>query len=434
MAQVISKSRNTPLIGTFRVPSDKSISHRSLLLSSQVIGRTYINNILLGEDVLNTAKALKMLGVNINDENKKQFIVDGVGVGGLSKPESIIDMGNSGTGARLLMGLVSSYDFKTTITGDESLCKRPMKRVTKYLEQMGVNFSYLVNEDRLPLTVIGTSNTLPQTHHMQVASAQVKSAMLLAGLNTKGITKVIESIPTRDHSERMLSFFGADISVEGEEICLKGKPYLAHKNGELEITIPADPSSAAFLATACLIVPNSKILLKEVCINPLRIGFFQTIIEMGANVKFLNKRSILGEDIADIEVEYSPNLKGVTVPANRAPSMIDEYPALAIVASFAKGQTKMLGLEELKVKESNRLVAIYQGLIANGIEAEIEGDSLIVAGSKKPIGGGLVKTHLDHRIAMSFYILGFATKNPVSIDDDAMIATSFPDFFKYFDK
>lgn len=434
MAQVISKSRNTPLIGTFIVPSDKSISHRSLLLSSQVIGRTYINNILLGEDVLNTAKALKMLGVNINDENKKQFIVDGVGVGGLSKPESIIDMGNSGTGARLLMGLVSSYDFKTTITGDESLCKRPMKRVTKYLEQMGVNFSYLINEDRLPLTVLGTSNTLPQTHHMQVASAQVKSAILLAGLNTKGITKVIESIPTRDHSERMLSFFGADISVEGEEICLKGKPYLAHKNGELEITIPADPSSAAFLATACLIVPNSKILLKEVCVNQLRIGFFQTIIEMGANVKFLNKRSILGEEIADIEVEYSPNLKGITVPANRAPSMIDEYPALSIVASFAKGQTKMLGLEELKVKESNRLVAIYQGLIANGIEAEIEDDTLIVTGDKKPTGGGLVKTHLDHRIAMSFYILGLATKNPVSIDDDAMIATSFPDFFKYFDK
>lgn len=432
MAQVISKSRNTPFIGEFRVPSDKSISHRSLLLSSQVIGRTYINNILLGEDVLNTAKALKALGVSINDTNKKQFTIDGVGVGGLSKPNSIIDMGNSGTGARLLMGLVSSYDFKTTITGDESLCKRPMKRVTKYLEQMGVNFSYLVNEDRLPLTVLGTSNTLPQTHQMQVASAQVKSAILLAGLNTKGITKVIESIPTRDHSERMLSFFGADISVEGEEICLKGKPYLAHKNGELEITIPADPSSAAFLAAACIIVPNSKILLKEVCINPLRIGFFQTIIEMGANVKFLNKRSILGEDIADIEVEYSPNLKGITVPASRAPSMIDEYPALAIVASFAKGQTKMLGLEELKVKESDRLSAIYQGLVVNKIEAEIEGDSLIVTGSKAPTGGGIVKTHLDHRIAMSFYILGLATKNPVSIDDDAMIATSFPGFFEFF--
>jgi 3-phosphoshikimate 1-carboxyvinyltransferase len=431
MKEIVSKHFKGGFRGEFRVPSDKSISHRSLLISSQIVGRTYINEILLGEDVLNTAKALKQLGVDIDDSNRQRFVVDGVGVGGLSKAKDIIDMGNSGTGARLLMGLVSSYDFNTTITGDESLKNRPMKRVTKHLQNMGVNFSYLIKEDRLPIMVHGTSNTLPITHTPEVASAQVKSAILLAGLNTAGITTVVEKIPTRDHTERMLEFFGAEIDVSGENISLKGRPYLAHKNGEAEITIPADPSSAAFLAASSLIIPNSHIVLKDVCINPLRIGFYHTLIEMGAKINFLRKRKMLGEEVADIEVFYSPNLKGITVSKQKAPSMIDEYPILAVVASFAKGETKMLGLEELRVKESDRLLAIYDGLIANGVKASIEGDNLIVRGGEV-MGGGKVKTHLDHRIAMSFYIMGLASKNPITIDDTSMIATSFPNFFDYF--
>lgn len=415
----LTGSKSPSLKGKVIVPGDKSISHRSLIIGSQAIGTTEITGLLEGEDVIATANAVKALGVEVRKEGDKWF-VEGVGVGGLTATEGVIDCGNSGTGVRLLMGLVSPYNFETEFTGDESLCSRPMGRVIDPLKQMGINFKS--NEGKLPLTVVGLADAMPIEYELPVASAQVKSAILLAGLNTAGKTSVIEPQKTRDHTELMLKSFGAQVERVGDKIILTGRPNLKAQ----KINVPGDPSSAAFLVAAALIVPDSEILIENICINPLRTGLYTTLIEMGADIGFLNERLEGGDKVADLRVKYS-ELNGVEVPAERAPSMIDEYPILAVIASFAKGETKMLGLEELKVKESNRLAAIYNGLIANGVAAIMGDDDLTVTGAKVQ-GGGVVKTHFDHRIAMSFVVMGLASEQAVTVDDGSAIATSFPNF------
>lgn len=415
----LTGSKSSSLKGKVTVAGDKSISHRALIIGSQAIGTTEITGLLEGEDVLATAEAVRSLGVSVEKKGEAWF-VEGVGVGGLQEPEQIIDCGNSGTGVRLLMGLVSPYGFETEFTGDKSLCSRPMDRVINPLKEMGINFKS--NDGKLPLTVEGLADAIPIEYELPVASAQVKSAILLAGLNIAGETSVIEPKATRDHTELMLKSFGADIKKDGNKITLKGRPKLTAQN----IKVPADPSSAAFLVVAALIVEGSEIIIENICINPLRIGLYETLIEMGADIEFVNEREEAGDKVADLKVKYS-KLQGVEVPAERAPSMIDEYPILAVAASFAEGETKMLGLEELKVKESNRLEAIYNGLIANGVNAEMGEDSLVVKAGEVE-GGGEVETHFDHRIAMSFLVMGLAAKNEVMVDDASAIATSFPNF------
>jgi 3-phosphoshikimate 1-carboxyvinyltransferase len=350
-----------------------------------------------------------------------------VGVGGLQEPSTVLDVGNSGTSARLLMGLVASHPFTTFFTGDASLRKRPMQRAMKPLQQMGVAFTAR-SGGRLPLAVNGTADTLPITYTLPVPSAQVKSAVLLAGLNTAGITKVIEPIPSRDHTERMLEAFGATIVISHNEqnervIALEGQPELKPQN----IMVPRDPSSAAFPIVAALITKNSDVTLPNICLNPHRIGLITTLQEMGARLTLLNKRIEGSEDVADIRVESS-SLKGVDVPASRAPSMIDEYPILAVAASCAVGTTIMRGLGELKVKESDRLAGIATGLAACGVTVEVADDTLIVHGKGQPQGGATIAVNLDHRMAMSFLVLGMASKNPITVDDGSAINTSFPNF------
>lgn len=424
-------SRRVPrLAGLARVPGDKSISHRSLMLSSQVLGTTIISGLLEGEDVLRTADALRHLGVDIQKLPSGDWQVKGVGVGGLQEASSVLDMGNSGTGVRLMMGLVSTYPFTTFFTGDESLCKRPMQRVITPLEQMGGQFQARKG-GRLPLAVIGTESPLPIRYTLPVASAQVKSAVMLAGLNTPGITTVIEPKPTRDHTERMLQHLGIRVETETQAdgsavIHVHGQPTLQYQDRHM--VVPADPSSAAFPIVAALLVKGSHITLEGVCTNPLRTGLFATLKEMGAHLEFKNERIEAGEPIADIEVKAT-TLKGIEVPASRAPSMIDEYPILAIAAACAEGTTIMHGLEELRVKESDRLSAIHAGLIACGVDAKIEGDTLIVNGKgKAPKSGATVVTHYDHRIAMSFLVMGMVSEQPVTVDDARAINTSFPIF------
>ena len=423
------------MLGTATVPGDKSISHRSLLLSSQVLGTTTIHGLLEGEDVLNTAKALQAMGVSIErkqteGKHSATWTVKGVGVGGLAESSQVLDMGNSGTGARLLMGLVTPYPHLSIFTGDHSLVKRPMGRVTVPLEQMGAQFSAR-SGNRLPLALKGASLPIPITYRLPVASAQVKSAIILAALNTPGTTTVIEPEPTRDHTERMLQYLGFAVDVKREAdgalaISIAGQQSIAPQDREL--TVPGDPSSAAFLIVAALIVPGSHITIPNVCLNPTRIGLFTTLEEMGADITYKNRRMAAGEEIADMEVR-SGMLKGVTVPEERAPVMIDEFPILAVAAAFAKGETRMQGLAELRVKESDRLAAIAEGLKACGIGAVIEGDNLIVQGwAGAPPGGGTVICHYDHRIAMSFLIMGMASKQAVQIDDARAIGTSFPHF------
>lgn len=440
----------TGLRGDVSVPGDKSISHRVLMLSSQVLGKTKITGLLEGEDVLNTAKALVHLGVNIQRVSEGNWEVQGVGPGGLHEPDAVLDLGNSGTSTRLLMGLVTPYPFTTFFTGDSSLRSRPMKRVMAPLEQMGAGFSAR-GGDKLPLALNGTQNALPIEYRLPVASAQVKSAILLAGLNTRGRTTVTEPQATRDHTENMLEYFGfkltrttlddgaLSVSIEGHQ----NPPSQAR-----EIDIPADPSSAAFLIVAALITKDSDVTISNVCVNPLRTGLFDTLKEMGAQLEMTNQRRLGGEAIADIRVKTS-RLRGVNVPASRAPSMIDEYPILAVAAAFAEGETVMEGLSELRVKESDRLSAIESGLIACGVKARAEGDSLRVTGlpapergqnsasksndgfaqaGAQPRGGAMIPTQLDHRIAMSFLVMGMGTKESVEIDDAAAIATSFPGF------
>jgi len=416
------------LRGETQVPGDKSISHRALMLASQVIGATRISGLLEGEDVIRTAEALKNLGVPIERFGAGLWEVHGVGVGGLKESPAVLDMGNSGTGARLMMGLVASHPITTFFSGDASLSGRPMGRITTPLSQMGARFVSREKE-RFPLAVQGTATPIPITYTLPVASAQVKSAVLLAGLNTRGITTAIEPQSTRDHTENMLRWFGFKVetkkTAEGVAISVEGHQNPRRENRSLDV--PGDPSSCAFLAVAALITPDSKLTIRNVCINPLRIGLFTTLKEMGAQIAFKNERTVGGEKTADIEVKSS-KLKAVRVPANRAPSMIDEYPVLAVAAAFAEGESVMEGLSELRVKESDRLSAIVQGLKACGVAAHAEGDTLHVTGGKKPRGGVVITTKLDHRIAMSFLVLGMASSEAVTVDDASPIATSFPGF------
>lgn len=415
------------LNGKITVPGDKSISHRSLIIASQAIGTSKITGMLEGEDVINTAKALRSFGVDINKQ-KDIWLVKGVGVGGLQKSDEIIDVGNSGTGARLLMGLMASYPFDTVFTGDASLRSRPMGRVIRPLEKMGVSFAS-TEGGKMPLTIKGTKNILPIEYELDVPSAQVKSAIILAGLNCAGKTIVIEPRATRDHTELMLKGFGADIKVEqlangAKKISMQGYPELVAQ----DISVPGDPSSAAFLVVAALIVSDSEIVIENICVNPLRVGLYETLIEMGADIQYENMRNIAGEQVADLRVKSS-KLKGIKVPAERAPSMIDEYPILAVAASCAAGETLMEGLEELRVKESDRLSAIANGLKSCGVQLEEGKESLLVKGGKIS-GGAEIKTHMDHRIAMSFLILGMVAEKPIIVDDSEMIGTSFPGFIE----
>ena len=430
---------NEPLIsapargirGFARVPGDKSISHRALMLGSQILGSVHVDGLLEGDDVLHTADALRACGVNITRMASGVWHIEGVGVGGLSEPSRVLDMGNSGTGVRLMMGLLAPYPFNSFFTGDESLCKRPMGRVVTPLEHMGARFTSR-EQKRLPIAMQGTATPMPITYELPVASAQVKTAILLAALNTPGTTTVIEKEATRDHTERMMTFFGFEIEHKvplsgGAVITLNGtQKQAAFKRHHF--SVPSDPSSAAFPIVAALITPDSAITLPNICINPLRTGLYDTLREMGADVSYDNVREVAGEMVADIHVTSSA-LKGVTVPASRAPSMIDEYPILAVAAACAKGNTIMEGLAELRVKESNRFNAILDGLSVCGVECKAEGDTLIVYGrGSAPAGGATVTTHFDHRIAMSFLILGMASMRPITIDDGRAIVTSFPDF------
>ena len=412
------------LAGILRVPGDKSISHRALMFGALATGKTTIKGLLEAEDVLNTAKAVSALGASATKTGDTWTVI-GRGTGGLKQPDAPIDFGNSGTGTRLMMGVVAGHDITVTMTGDASLSRRPMGRVLKPLRQMGL----LTREDRdtLPLTVEGSSHLVPIEYVLPVPSAQVKSAILIAGLMAAGETTVVEREPTRDHTERMLRYFGADVETEVRDSLTR---ITVHGDAELEgrdVVVPGDPSSAAFLICAALLVPGSDVTVEGVLINETRTGLYTTLREMGADIAFLNQREEGGEPIADIRARFS-KLNGVSVPAERAPSMIDEYPVLAAVSGFAVGDTRMDGLAELKVKESDRLAATAAGLAANGVIATVAGDTLIVHGTGRVAGGGTVATHLDHRIAMAFLTMGLASDAPVTVDDTAMIATSFPEF------
>lgn len=419
--------RSGPLKGTLRVPGDKSISHRALILGGMSVGETRITGLLEGDDVLRTAAAMAALGATVDRSGTGAWTVHGRGVGGLAEPEQLLDLGNSGTGARLLMGAVATHPFTTFFTGDRSLCRRPMGRIAKPLEEMGARFVSRSGQ-RLPLAVQGTATPVPIRYRLPVASAQVKSAVLLAGLNTAGDTVVIEPEPTRDHTENMLRAFGATVDVmdgkDGRTVRLIGQPELT---GQI-VPVPADPSSAAFFAVAAAIVPGSDLTLTDVGINHLRAGLFETLRDMGVAIEMLNLRDLAGEPVADIRIRAGV-LRGIEVPPERAPRMIDEYPVLAIAAAAAEGRTVMRGLQELRVKESDRLAAVARGLKATGIQVEELPDGLIIQGTGGALpGGGLIATESDHRIAMSFLIMGMAAKTAVTVDDDAMIATSFPGF------
>jgi len=424
-AKPLAVMRASPLKGRVRLPGDKSISHRALIFGALATGTTRIRGLLEAEDVVNTARAVSALGA-IAEKNGDVWTVKGRGPGGLRQPTAPLDFGNSGTGARLMMGVIAGHPITVQMTGDASLSRRPMRRVLGPLMQMGLNVVE-TGKETLPLTLRGTSELIPIVYPLPVPSAQVKSAVLLAGLHAAGETTVIEHEATRDHTERMLRHFGADVRVVekegGRAITVRGDAELSGR----DILVPGDPSSAAFLVAAALIVPGSDVTIEGVLVNPTRTGLYTTLQEMGGDVTLLNEREEGGEPIADIRVRAS-ELKGVRVPAERAPSMIDEYPVLAAISAFAKGTTQMDGLAELKVKESDRLQATATGLEANGVTARIDGDSLIVEGKQRLKGGGRVSTHLDHRIAMAFLTAGLASDKPIAVDDTTMIATSFPEF------
>lgn len=420
--------RSSRLQGVVRIPGDKSISHRSFMFGGLASGETRITGLLEGEDVINTGKAMAAMGAKIEKQGDV-WVIHGTGNGCLLEPRAPLDFGNAGTGARLTMGLTGTYHMKTTFIGDASLSKRPMARVLDPLRLMGVQVE-ATSGDRLPLTLHGPLTANPITYRVPMASAQVKSAVLLAGLNTPGVTTIVEPVMTRDHTEKMLVGFGAALEVETDSdgvrhIHLQGQGKLT---GQI-IDVPGDPSSAAFPLVAALITPDSDVTIENVLMNPTRTGLITTLLEMNADIELINPRKAGGEDVADLRVRFS-ELKGVVVPAERAPSMIDEYPVLAIAAAFAEGDTHMLGVEELRVKESDRLSAVAVGLKANSIACDEGADFLVVHGRPggKGFGGGLVATHLDHRIAMSFLVLGLASEKPVTIDDARMIATSFPEF------
>jgi len=410
-----------------QVPGDKSISQRALILGALAKGETRISGLLESGDVHSTAGALRGFGAELTAEGPGRWRVRGTGVGNWQSPKGELDFGNSGTGSRLVMGAMATTPITAVFTGDASLRSRPMARVVKPLEAFGVRYEGQGAKVLMPLTLHGARDAKAITETITVASAQVKSALLLAALNARGTTRITQTTLTRDHTEKMLAAFGARITVTalaegGEEITLEGSAKLSG----CVVEVPRDPSSAAFPLVAALIVPESEIELPAILLNPRRTGLIQTLLEMGAKIEIKNRRSSGGEEIGDLVVRHS-ELKGVEVPAERAPSMIDEYPILAVAAAFAKGKTTMRGLEELRVKESDRLEAVARGLKANGVRYEIEGDDLIVEGGAV-LGGGMVTTHMDHRIAMSFLTMGLASEKPVTVDDVAMIATSFPEY------
>lgn len=417
------------LRGVAEVPGDKSISHRSLILGALAVGETRVTGLLEGQDVLDTASAMRAFGAEVTRHGPGAWSVHGVGVGGFREPADVIDCGNSGTGVRLIMGAMATSALTATFTGDASLRKRPMGRVTDPLSLFGTR-SHGRQGGRLPMTVVGAADPVPVRYALPVASAQVKSAVLLAGLNAPGETVVIEREPTRDHSERMLAGFGAKLHVErtagGHVITLQGRPELRPQ----AVAVPRDPSSAAFPVCAALLVPGSDIRVPGVSQNLTRNGLYRTLVEMGADIAFENPREEGGEPVADLRVRFTGDLKGIEVPPDRAPSMIDEYPVLSVVASFATGSTVMRGVRELRVKESDRIAAMAAGLRANGVTVEDDDDSMTVhgMGADGVAGGATCATHLDHRIAMSFLVMGLASKNPVTVDDASPIATSFPVF------
>jgi 3-phosphoshikimate 1-carboxyvinyltransferase len=426
----LSGHPGTALSGTANVPGDKSISHRAVMLGALAVGQTRVTGLLEGEDVLATAAAFRAMGASITRRPDRVWVIDGVGLGGLREPADILDMGNSGTAARLLLGVLAGHPIRCFLSGDGSLRKRPMKRVTDPLTQMGARIEARSGA-RLPLMIDGADPVRAISYDLPVASAQVKSAVLLAGLMARGQTTVLEPAATRDHTERMLGHFGAKVQVEargqglGPAVTLTGQPELT----AADIRVPVDPSSAAFPIVAALITPGSEVRVPGVGLNPTRTGLFTTLIDMGADLTIENEREEGGEPLGDLVARHS-SLKGVEVPPARAPSMIDEYPVLAVAASFAEGRTEMRGVEELRVKESDRIAATEAGLKANGITTTSGPDWMIVEGRGPDgvPGGGLVETELDHRIAMSFLIMGLAAKASVTIDDQAAIATSFPDF------
>jgi 3-phosphoshikimate 1-carboxyvinyltransferase len=410
-----------PLRGTARVPGDKSISHRALILGAMAVGETRISGLLEAEDVLGTAKAMSALGADLLRDGVGLWRVWGRGVGGFAEPEDVLDFGNSGTGARLVMGAVATTALTAVFTGDASLRHRPMKRVLEPLTLFGAE--YEAREGGLmPVTLRGAKHPLAIEHEVTVASAQVKSALLLAALNAPGVSRIVQRTPTRDHTERMLEAFGAKIRVDGDAIEITGEADLT----PTAVEVPRDPSSAAFLLVAALIVPGSEVTIPGVLLNERRIGLIETLKEMGADIAVVNERASGGERIGDL-IARASMLRGVEVPPERSPSMIDEYPILAVAAAFAEGATSMRGLEELRVKESDRLSAIVEGLRANGVVVEETEDGMTVTGGEVA-GGGTVVTHMDHRIAMSFLVMGLAARDAVTVDDAAMIVTSFPEF------
>jgi 3-phosphoshikimate 1-carboxyvinyltransferase len=420
------------LKGRVRAPGDKSISHRALMLGALALGETTVHGLLPGEDVLATAAALRALGAKVtHDRTADLWRIHGFGVGSAGEPADVLELGNSGTSARLLAGILASHPFTSFMTGDASLRRRPMQRVIEPLSRMGARFEAR-RGGRLPLAIMGTDEMVPVEYRLPVASAQVKSAILLAGLNTAGETTVIEPEATRDHTERMLRHFGAEVRVgtaEGGGRCITvaGWPELRPR----DIIVPGDPSSAAFPVVAAALRPGSDVTVENVGINPLRSGLYRTLREMGADIVFENAREMGGEPVADLRVRGG-ELAGVDVPAERAPSMIDEYPVLAMAAACAHGTTRLPGLAELRTKESDRLAGIAAGLAANGVRVEMGADHLVVHGAgTPPAGGGLVATRLDHRIAMAFLVLGLAARAPVAIDDGSPIDTSFPGFVPF---
>lgn len=432
MTDNLTTSKVKSLRGKIKVPGDKSLSHRSLMFSAIALGESKITGILEGEDVIATKDALVKLGCNITKQDN-HYIVNGVGIKGLSESASVLDMGNSGTAARLMMGLVASYNFNTIFTGDASLCKRPMQRVTEPLQLMGADF-VTRSGGRLPLAVIGASELMPITYEMKVASAQVKSAIILAAIGTAGTTTIIENEATRDHTELMLKHLGADINVQqngskGKIIIVNGLKQLHAK----DIVVPSDPSSAAFFVVAALITEDSEVTLQDVCLNKYRTGLYEVLKLMGADITISNVRTQGVEEVGDITAKSS-KLKAIDVPADIAPSMIDEFPILAIAAACAEGATRMHNLAELKVKESNRLAAMESNLSKCGIKCEIGEDSLIVHGTQKIAGDVLIETHMDHRIAMSFLILGLVTDGKITVNHASMINTSFPGFMNLLDR
>ena len=425
----MTSRRSGPLRGEAHVPGDKSISHRALILGALAVGETRITGLLEGDDVLGTAAAMRAFGAQVERLGEGDWRIHGVGVGGFAEPENVIDCGNAGTGVRLIIGAMATSPITATFTGDASLRSRPMARITDPIALFGAR-AYGRSGGRLPMTIVGARDPVPVRYTTPMPSAQVKSAVLLAGLNAPGETVVIEREPTRDHTERMLAGFGAEVTVadspEGRVITLTGQPELTPQT----LAVPRDPSSAAFPVCAALIVEGSDVLVPNIGLNPTRAGLFDTLREMGADLAFENPREEGGEPVADLRARYSPDMKGIRVPPERAASMIDEYPVLAVVAAFATGKTEMVGVNELRVKERDRIDAMARGLEANGVTVEEGPDFLVVHGlgpGGMP-GGGTAAARLDHRIAMSFMVAGLAARNPVSVDDGAPIATSFPGF------